>query len=181
MDMSGDTAEMAGPIESFANSHGGIISELENLGGLPALLEPVLRARDIAQRALAFFHEALFEHHLDEERELFPVVLANAEPGAEREEVESMIHRLVDQHRDLESLWKRIEPGLRRLSGGRAEDLGVEDILQLIGRYRDHAGFEESMFLPRASAILGRKAHQLEALGLSLHMRHALKRIPAYI
>ena len=169
------------PIESFANSHGGILGELEHLGELPALIEPVLRAREIAERALEFFHEALFEHHLDEERELFPVVIANAEPGAERDAIETMVRKLIDQHRDLEALWKRLEPGLRRAAKGRPDDIAADDIAQLIGRYRAHAGFEESDFLPRASVILGRKAHQLEALGLALHMRHALKRIPAYI
>ncbi len=181
MNLGEDVSAGVGPIESFASSHGGIISELESLGELPALLEPVLRAREIAERSLGFFHEALFEHHLDEERELFPAVIANAEPGAEREELEAMVRRLVDQHRALEAIWKRIEPGLRRLARGQADEVAVSDILQLIARYRAHAGDEERDFLPQASAILGRKAHQLEALGLSLHMRHTLKRIPAYI
>lgn len=171
----------AGPIESFANCHGGIVSNLEMLGELPDLLAPAMRARDIAERALAFFHEALFEHHLDEERELFPAVLSAAEKGEEAERVRTMVTWLVDQHREIEKMWKRIEPGLKRLAKGSAGEVNPEDISHLVARYRGHAAFEENEFLPLAKTILGRKSYQLEALGMSLHMRHVAKKIPIWI
>ncbi|MBV5347644.1 hemerythrin domain-containing protein, partial [bacterium] len=59
------------PIQDFSQCHAGILKKLDMLGELPALLEPAARARDIAEKALEFFREAIFEHHLDEERELF--------------------------------------------------------------------------------------------------------------
>ena len=175
------TSAESGPIESFANCHGGIVANLEMLGELPDLLAPAIRARDIAERALAFFREALFEHHLDEERELFPAVLSAAEKGDEAERVRTMITWLVDQHRELEKSWKRIEPGLKQLARGSASDVSGDDISNLIARYRGHASFEENEFLPLAKTILGRKSYQLEALGMSLHMRHIAKKIPIWI
>lgn len=41
---------------------------------LPALLAPAAQARQIASDSLRFFREAIFEHRLDEERDLFPTV-----------------------------------------------------------------------------------------------------------
>jgi hypothetical protein len=41
---------------------------------LPALLAPAAQARQIASDSLRFFCEAIFEHHRDEERNLFPTV-----------------------------------------------------------------------------------------------------------
>lgn len=176
-----EAGDSSGPIESFANCHGGIVANLEQLGELPDLLAPAMRARDLAERALSFFREALFEHHLDEERELFPAVQSAAEKGEEADRVRTMTTWLVDQHRELEQLWKRIEPGLRRLVKGSPSEVSGEDIATLVARYRAHASFEEAEFLPLAKTILGRKSFHLEALGMSLHMRHVSKKIPAWI
>ena len=71
------------PLTDFTQCHIGIVRHLHALDELPALLEPAARARRIAEDSLGFFREAIFEHHLDEERELFPAVLASAEPGPE--------------------------------------------------------------------------------------------------
>ena len=70
------------PLNQFTNCHGGILRRLNMLDELPGLLGPAARARLIAEQALSFFREAIFEHHLEEERELFPAVIASAQPGA---------------------------------------------------------------------------------------------------
>ena len=75
------------------------------------MLAPAERARQIAEHSLAFFREAIFEHHLDEERELFPLVLSHAQAGGEHDQVKVLVQRLTDEHRELETLWKRIESG----------------------------------------------------------------------
>ena len=69
------------PLNNFSNCHSGILKRLNALDELPALLEPAARARQIAEQSLEFFREAIFEHHLEEERELFPAVIASAKPG----------------------------------------------------------------------------------------------------
>jgi hemerythrin-like domain-containing protein len=169
------------PIEEFSNCHVGILGKLELLGELPALLGPAARAREIATQALGFFREAVFEHHLDEERELFPAVLDSATKGEERERVQAMVRRLTDEHRELEGLWKRLEPGLRKMAKGQAVDIDAAEIQGLIAQYRGHARFEETAFLPLAQQILGRNSHHLAALGLALHMRHTPMPVKAYI
>ena len=169
------------PFDDFSQCHAGIVRKLDQLGEMPALLEAASRAVAIAEKSLEFFSEAIFEHHLDEERELFPVVLAHAMQGSESERVQGMVKRLTEEHRALEQAWKKIAPGLKRAAKGKFEDVASADISQLVVQYQAHARFEESEFLPLAQAILARNSNHLAALGMSLHMRHAQMDLPSYI
>lgn len=169
------------PIQDFSHCHAGIVKKLDMLGELPALLEPAARAREIAEKALEFFREAIFEHHLDEERELFPAVLASAEKGAELERVQGMVKRLTNEHRELEGVWKQLESGLKKVAKGQATDVDVSAIQRLVTHYRAHAQYEEAEFLPLSQTILGRNANHMAALGLSLHMRHSVPSVAGYV
>jgi len=160
------------PLNQFAHCHSGILSRLSMLDELPGLLGPAARARMIAEQALSFFREAIFEHHLEEGRELFPAVLASAHPGEEQERVQSIAERLTREHRVLEGLWKSLEKDLKRVAKGQDADLDTADVHRLVREYSAHARFEESEFLPLAHTILGRNGNHMAALGLSLHMRH---------
>ncbi len=168
------------PLTNFAHCHEGILKRLNALDELPALLEPAARARQIAEQSLEFFREAIFEHHLEEERELFPAVLASAQPGDELEKVKAMVKRLTEEHRMIEALWKRLEKGLKPVAKGHSTDLDVAEVHRLVEEYTAHARFEEAEFLPLSEIILGRNSNHMAALGLSLHMRHA-KPVAAYI
>lgn len=168
------------PISNFTNCHIGIIKRLNALDELPALLEPAARARQIAEESLEFFREAIFEHHLEEERELFPAVIASAQPGEELERVKAMTKRLTEEHRMVEALWKRLEKGLKQVSKGQSSDLDIGEVQRLVTEYTAHARYEEAEFLPLSEQILGRNSNHMAALGLSLHMRHA-KPVAAYI
>lgn len=168
------------PISNFNNCHVGILRRLNALGELPALLEPAARARQIAEESLEFFREAIFEHHLEEERELFPAVIASAQPGEELQRVKAMAQRLTDEHRAIEKLWKSLEKGLKQVSKGQGTELDVSDLQRLVAEYQAHAHHEETEFLPLCEQILGRNSNHMAALGMSLHMRH-VKTVPSYI
>jgi hemerythrin-like domain-containing protein len=168
------------PISNFTNCHSGIIKRLNALDELPALLEPAARARQVAEQSLEFFREAIFEHHLEEERELFPAVIASAHPGEELERVKAMTKRLTEEHRMVEALWKRLEKGLKQVAKGQSTDLDVHEVQRLVTEYTAHASYEETDFLPLSETILGRNSNHMAALGLSLHMRH-VKPVAAYI
>lgn len=161
------------PLDGFADCHVGILKRLNVLDQLPALLEPAARARRIAADSLTFFREAIFEHHLDEERELFPAVLASAQPGEERLRVQSLVDRLTREHRILEGLWKVLEKDLKHVVKGHDADMDAEEVRALVAAYASHATLEEVEFLPLCQEILGRNGNHLAALGLSLHLRHA--------
>ncbi len=168
------------PLTTFTDCHAGILKRLKALDALPALLEPAAQARQIATDSLAFFREAIFEHHLDEERDLFPAVLASAQAGAERDRVQAMTERLACEHRAIESLWKSLEKALKRVGKGQDADLDVDELHQLVAAYAAHAGYEEAEFLPLSQTILGRNSNHMAALGLSLHMKH-VRQPTAYI
>lgn len=174
------TTDTSAPISNFTNCHSGIIKRLDALDELPALLEPAARARQIAEQSLEFFREAIFEHHLEEERELFPAVIASAQPGDELERVKAMTKRLTEEHRMVEALWKRLEKGLKQVAKGQSTDLDISEVQRLVSEYTAHARYEEAEFLPLSEQILGRNSNHMAALGLSLHMRHA-KPVAAYI
>ena len=173
--------EAATPIQDFSHCHDGILKKLDMLGELPALLEPAARARTIAEKALEFFREAIYEHHLDEERELFPATLASAEAGAEHDRVQAIVKRLTDEHRELEGIWKQLEAGLKQVAKGQSTNIDVGTIQRLVIQYRAHAQFEETEFLPLSQAILGRNANHMAALGMALHMRHTREPLIAYV
>lgn len=168
-----DVIDTDQPLMNFSNCHVGIVSQLDRLSQLPALLAPAELARQTAEGALAFFPKAVYAHHAEEEQELFPAVRAIAQPGSERLQVEGMVERLVSQHRELERLWESIEPALRKVSKGQSTQLDVSRLNDLVTLYQAHARYEEDEFLPLSETILGRNSHHMAALGLSLHMRHA--------
>ena len=176
----GSPVDADAPLTNFTNCHSGILKRLNALDELPALLAPAARARQIAEQSLEFFREAIFEHHLDEERELFPAVIASAAPGEELERVKAMTKRLTQEHRMVEALWKGLESGLKRVAKGQSTDLDVSEVQRLVSEYSAHAAYEEAEFLPLSEKILSRNSNHMAALGLSLHMRH-VKPVNAYI
>lgn len=92
-----------------------------------------------------------------------------------------MVKRLTDEHRALETLWKHIASGLKKVAKGHFDAVNADDVQRLVAQYLAHAELEEKEFLPLSQAILGRDANHMAALGLSLHMRHAHEPISTYL
>lgn len=161
------------PLNIFSNCHAGIVVQLDRLHELPALLGPAALARKVAQQSLDFFKKAVFEHHAEEEQALFPAVLASATRGEEKLEIEKITKRLVAEHRALESLWERLAPALKKVAAGKDTALDPALLVELVKDYQAHALFEETHFLPKAHTILSRNHNHMEALDLTLHMRHS--------
>ena len=162
------------PIDDFSQCHVGIIAHLNSLGQLPALLEPAARARQIAADTVTFFRDAVYEHHAEEERELFPAVLASAAKGIERDKVQAIVAELTAEHRRVESAWSKLEPKLKAVAKGHDAEIDGAEVTALVETYQAHARYEEEVFLPLSQAILGRNSNHLAALGISMHMRHAM-------
>jgi hemerythrin-like domain-containing protein len=161
------------PLNTFSQCHAGILSQLDALAGLPALMDAAAQARSVAASTLAMFHQGIFEHHAEEEAELFPAVLRSAHPGAELERVQGLVERLTSEHRTVESLWKRVEPAINAAAKGKAAAVDADVVAELVHSYGNHARFEEEQFLPLSDIILGRDGNHMAALGLALHMRHS--------
>lgn len=172
---SNPTPDAASPISNFSDCHNGILSHLQSLGELPALMDPIARAGTIAEETLQFFQKVVFDHHAEEEKDLFPAVLAAAAPGEERDKVQGMVGSLTAEHREIEAIWRDLEPKLKKLADGHLAVVDAALVQQLVMRYNAHAKLEENQFLPLAETILGRKDPQLAELGLALHTRHVVR------
>jgi hemerythrin-like domain-containing protein len=169
-------------IASFSRSHVHIVEQMERLRVLPT--QCAQRGLDEGVRVAAaeiyrFFNDAVLAHHDEEERDLFPALRHSAAPGDEVGLVQSLIVRLEREHRELEALWDRVEPALRRLGRGKAATLDAEAVEQLSTRYVEHARFEEAAVLPLADRIL--KTGDRSALALGLAMRRNPYRANGYI
>ena len=169
-------------LASFSRSHSHIVEQMDRLRVLPMQLAE--RGLDDGVRAAAagvyrFFNDAVLEHHDEEERDLFPALTHSAAPGDEAGLVAALVARLQREHRELEALWDRIEPGLRRLGRGRPASLDEQAIEELAVRYAAHARFEEAAVLPLAERML--RSGDRAALALGLAMRRNPFRASAYI
>lgn len=161
------------PLNEFSGCHEYIVDNFRLLQTLLDLLEQQSDSREIRQmtlKLLAFFKDVVLEHHAEEEQELFVAVMECAEKGVEANEARQSIKRLVAEHRELEAMWKHLEPALKRISKGKTAELDVELAKELSVRYLAHAAYEEQYFLPLSARILSK--NEMSALGLSLHMRH---------
>jgi hemerythrin superfamily protein len=161
------------PIDHFSHCHVGILAQLSRMGDLPALLAPAAQARKIAEQSLAFFNKGMYEHHSEEEKDLFTAVRSSAHAGEERMKVEALVDQLTADHRALEKLWESLEHSLNKVAKGQDAPLDTAALQSMVERYQAHASLEEQLFLPLAEKILSRNSNHMAALGLSLHMRHA--------
>ncbi len=165
------------PVQGFSHCHEGIVAQLRELEQLPALAEAAARARRIAKATADFYRHVVLTHHSEEEQELFSAVLASAERGAERERVQAIVTRLTQDHRQIESLWRTIEPALHDVARGHDAAVDAQQLARFVADYRTHAQYEEEVFLPLCSTILGRNGNHMAALGMSLHARHAMPEV----
>lgn len=163
------------PLDNFSNCHEGIISHLNKFEQITNFVEAATSARKIAEDTIAFFRAAVFDHHAEEERDLFPAVLASAMPGEEQSVVQMMIDGLIAEHREIESQWSRIEPKLVKLAKGHLIEIDDTAVQRLVTQYTAHARLEEREFLPLAEKILGRTDPEMAKLGLALHTRHVVR------
>lgn len=166
-------APMAAPLADFSECHHQFVATLHAALYLPELVASAARARAMSEELLRMFRQGLMAHHQDEERELFPAVQHAAQPGEERARVDAMVEQLVREHRDMELLWKRIEPAIAEAAAGGTPTLEPGLMEVLVQHFFAHVHFEEQDFLPLAQQILGRSSEEMAALGLALHTRHA--------
>lgn len=160
-------------ITDFSQCHARIISQLMKFSGLPGLLDQPTAARAVAVETLYFFRATVFKHHTEEERDLFPLILARAAHDGELETVKAMVLRLTQEHRGMESKWVTLEPALAKIADGKTVDLDAATVETLVLDYAAHASFEEAEFLPLCRTILARTRKHISASDLSHHLVYA--------
>ncbi len=178
----GSPAYSIDALQTFAQSHAGILERLERLRQLAKRYadggtDPELRSE--AQTLYRFFNGTVLAHHDEEEEELFPVLKQCAERGDEAGLVDSIVARLEHEHRHLETAWDHLEPALRRIGRGKPAQLDTAAVDRFATAYAAHATFEEKAVLPLAEKILRIGGHA--ALAMRLAIRRNPPRGLAYI
>lgn len=135
-------------------------------------------ARQAALDVMRYFDLAAPRHHEDEERHVFPPLMAG--PDAE---VKALVLRLMQDHRQMELAWVDARAVLQRVAdhGSRSGDgpwhglslwhqVKLSDFTRL---YRQHLDDEDQVAYPAARALLGEAA--LAAMGEDMMARRGVK------
>lgn len=163
------------PMEVLAGCHERMRRSLALLG---RLTEAVAAGRhDEAVRSAAvdvqrYFDKAAPAHHEDEERLVFPLVLArSAEPAAR-----DAVQLLAWQHLEMGRCWARLREGLAALAAGEAQAFGpgMQALAQdFIALYERHAELEDRLVFPEASALA--TADELQHMGADMAQRRGVR------
>jgi hemerythrin-like domain-containing protein len=131
---------------------------LFTLGKLAALIArlksrgPDADARTLAAEIVNFFSTTARLHHEDEERHVFPKLLACGDP-----EIVQAVLRLQQDHRWLDVDWMELSPLLDAVAAGQSSyDLDAlrEGVEVFTALSHDHIALEESCIYPQARARL---------------------------
>lgn len=121
-----------------------------------------------AQSILRYFDIAAPLHHQDEDDDLFPAMLAVAQP-----ELAATIRDITAEHDELGALWQQVRAALLAVVAGNDNELTPALAQEFAARYPAHAAREEEDIYPFASALL--TAEHLHQLGKSMASRRGQK------
>lgn len=127
--------------------------------------------RALARDVLTYFNGEARQHHLDEEKHIFPALL-----NSQNAELVQATEHLVQDHGWLEENWIQIAPSLEAATNGNLwfDTVELRHALEVFeALYLDHIVLEESIAYPAAKQRL---AH-LDTVGVGREMakRRALK------
>jgi len=128
------------------------------------------QVRLAAQSVIRYFDVAGRDHHLDEEEDLFPAMLEHC---AGRGGAESLVARLLGDHRKLDALWAEVRAILAELAEGREARIDPALAAAFAAAYDEHIREEEEVLFPLARASLPPPV--LAALGASMARRRGVK------
>lgn len=141
--------------ESLDNAHRAALQMLDSFHRLLAQLDSTGlddAARTSAREILAFFNGPGRHHHEDEEKHVFPGLLAEGKP-----ELVKHIHRLMQDHGWLEEDWRELAPQIEAIADGyNWYDMAVltSALPVFTALYLDHIALEESLVYPEAKKQL---------------------------
>jgi hemerythrin-like domain-containing protein len=129
---------------------------------------------DAARDVMRYFDQAAPLHHEDEERHVFPPLLAAGDPV-----LGPMVQKLQADHREMERSWVAVRavlaslaepppPGWPGIDPAQAEVLG-----HFTGLYRHHLDDEDGLIYPASRKQLSAEA--LQAMGADMMRRRGLE------
>jgi hemerythrin-like domain-containing protein len=168
------TESAAGMFEFLDDCHQEMQRQLVALRLLAQALEadglsPSLRKQ--ARTISKWFNEEARQHHLDEERHIFPALLASDDP-----DITLAAGRLIQDHGWLETDWMEIEPALSSAADGYTwfDPVVLRHAVDVFEQlYLDHIVLEETLAYPAARSRI--PAGDLAAMGIEMARRRAVR------
>lgn len=171
---SGPGASTEVPLEMLAACHIRIERQCATLKRLTAHLaehgadEPARRA---ARNVMRYFDTAAVLHHADEEENLFPALIESM-AGSDAVCLRELTQGLSDDHRVLESLWRRLRHQLDDVQANKTAVLQVDDVDAFVGLYARHLKVEDEELFPMAQRLLGDA--ELTRIGRAMRLRRGI-------
>lgn len=172
---SSDTAAGTAPFDALDACHREVVAALSKLGELARRIQDHgvdESVRKAAHDVHLFFSTAAVDHHLDEERHVFPALLASTDA-----ELVQLTKRLQLDHGWLEEDWLELAPQLEAVARGYnwfdIDELrhGIEVFTAL---YHDHVRLEESLIYPEARLRLS--GPDLDTMSREMAQRRSAER-----
>ena len=129
------------------------------------------QARQAARDVMRYFDLAAPQHHLDEERHVFPPLLAAGDAA-----LAGVVRRLQQDHVQMEEGWARARAILAALADGTLGSLDEAATGALTGfaaLYADHIEAEEGLVYPAARSRL--QAQDLAAMSQDMMQRRGVR------
>lgn len=130
------------------------------------------QARDAARDVMRYFDQAGPHHHEDEERHVFPPLLAQRDPA-----VVAVVIRLKQDHQEMAVMWAQVRAALMALveaddrwAGFSAEDQQCFDAYDAL--YRRHLVDENGVVYPAARAVI--RGEALQAMSADMMARRGV-------
>lgn len=162
------------PVAVLKHCHDRIRKQLKTMDMLagPAVLAATPdEVREAASAVLRYFEKAAPHHHEDEEHDLLPMLTETA-----REEDAALLARLMpevlDEHRQMEQLWQRLQPQLAAIARGQSATLDNADAGTFGALYLRHMDKEESHIAPMAKRLFS--PEQMQRLGNAMRVRRGI-------
>lgn len=145
--------------EALDDTHAEVLQHLRQLEALMQRLDTIGAddsARDTARVVRDFFDRTARHHHAEEERVVFPPLLATGNA-----ELVQHVQRLQQDHGWLEEDWHELQPQLEAIADGMGfidPDLIREAVTVFGALYLEHIALEESLVYPEAKRLAEARA-----------------------
>lgn len=156
--------------------HRQTVFALGKLSALVAHLESKgldAEARELADEVVRHFSTHARQHHEDEERHVFPRLVATAD----KDTVQTVL-RLQQDHGWIEEDWMELSPHLDAVASGQGWydlDLLREGVAVFVALMHDHISLEESIIYPEARTQVG--AGERREMGREMAQRRRAERL----
>lgn len=125
------------------------------------------QAQQAAQGIMRYFDTAGHFHHLDEEVDLFPLLLAANNPGAN-----DLIQHLLNDHKSMDAIWLKLREQLQAIAEGKLAALERTLVGDFSLAYGKHVMLENRQLIPFAAHQLN--PQQLIELGAKMAARRGV-------